>query len=228
MKHLLLVEDTLTLGKNVARYLELKDYKVTHVLSAEEAEKTLEHQSDISLILLDIHLPGISGIEFLEKMRKHGNFLPVIFLTSKDSDEDVVAGLKLGADDYISKPFDYEVLIARIESVIRRSQKNIDPEPFQMLGKYKISLEKKQVYDSIDKKNIYLAHLEFELLAFFLKNKGKVCDRAQIYEAVWGEFENYYFSRTVDVYVGYLRKKLGENIILTRKGSGYFLNENYE
>lgn len=124
MPHLLLVEDTLTLGKNIARYLELKGYKVTHVLSAEEAQKTLEIQQDISLILLDIHLPGMSGIEFLVSLRNTGNPISVIFLTSKDSDEDMIAGLKLGADDYVSKPFDYEVLIARIESVLRRTTFN--------------------------------------------------------------------------------------------------------
>ena len=228
MPHLLLVEDTLTLGKNIARYLELKGYKVTHVLSAEEAQKTLEIQQDISLILLDIHLPGMSGIEFLVSLRNTGNPISVIFLTSKDSDEDMIAGLKLGADDYVSKPFDYEVLIARIESVLRRTTFNKKEEKNIVLWKYKIYLEKKQVTDTLSGKNIYLPHLEFELLTYFLQQKGKVCDRASIYEAVWGEFENYYFSRTVDVYVGYLRKKLGEDIILTRKGSGYFLNENYE
>lgn len=200
MPKLLLVEDTLTLGKNIARYLELKDFSVIHVLSAEDGEELLETQKDISLILLDIHLPGISGIELLEKLRSAGNQIPVIFLTSKDSDEDMIAGLKLGADDYVSKPFDYEVLIARIQSVLRRSGSKKE-EKYIMLGKYKISLEKKQVTDTQHAKNIYLPHLEFELLIYFLKNKGKVCDRASIYEAVWGEFENYYFSRTVDVYV---------------------------
>ncbi len=228
MQKLLLIEDTLTLGKNIARYLELKDFSVIHVLSAEDGEIALQRKNDISLILLDIHLPGMSGIEFLEKLRCSGNQIPVIFLTSKDSDEDMIVGLKLGADDYVSKPFDYEVLIARIESVLRRSGSKKDEEKTLMLGKYKISLEKKQVTDTQHAKNIYLPHLEFELLIYFLKHKGKVCDRASIYEAVWGEFENYYFSRTVDVYVGYLRKKLGEDIILTRKGSGYFLNEDYE
>lgn len=228
MDKLLLVEDTLTLGKNIARYLELKDFSVTHVLSAEDWEVIIKNQKDLALILLDIHLPGMSGIEWLEKLRNAGNQIPVIFLTSKDSDEDMIAGLKLGADDYVSKPFDYEVLIARIQSVLRRGGAKKEEEKTIMLGKYKISLEKKQVTDTQSTKNIYLPHLEFELLVYFLKNKGKICDRASIYEAVWGEFENYYFSRTVDVYVGYLRKKLGEDIILTRKGSGYFLNEAYE
>lgn len=201
---------------------------MSHVLSAEDAQEVLESSQEISLILLDIHLPGMSGTDLLKKLREEENYIPIIFLTSKDSDEDIIAGLKLGADDYVSKPFDYEVLIARIESVLRRSLTKKNEEKYIMLGKYKISLEKKQVTDTQEKKNIYLPHLEFELFLYFLEHKGKVLDRASIYEAVWGEFENYYFSRTVDVYVGYLRKKLGENIILTRKGSGYFLNEDYE
>lgn len=133
MSQLLLVEDTLTLGKNIARYLELKGFSVIHVLSAECGEKILQEQKDITLILLDIHLPGMSGIEFLQKLRDVGNQIPVIFLTSKDSDEDMILGLRLGADDYVSKPFDYEVLIARIESVLRRSSNKKTQEKFIML-----------------------------------------------------------------------------------------------
>lgn len=171
MAQILLVEDTLTLGKNVARYLELKGYNVSHVLSAEDAEDTLESSQEISLILLDIHLPGMSGTDLLKKLREEGNYIPIIFLTSKDSDEDMIAGLKLGADDYVSKPFDYEVLIARIESVLRRSSTKKNEEKYIMLGKYKISLEKKQVTDIQNAKNIYLPHLEFELLVYFLQQK---------------------------------------------------------
>jgi DNA-binding response OmpR family regulator len=228
MNKILLVEDTKTLGKNIKHYLELKNYEIIFVMSAEEAQEKIKSEHDISLILLDIHLPWMSGTDFLISLREKGNSIPVIFLTSKDSDEDIVQGLRMGADDYISKPFDYEVLIARIENIIRRNQNTQKSDTTITLGKYKIFPEKEQILNMHTQGYIYLPHLEFKLLVYIISQKGKICDRKSIYEVVWGEFENYYFSRTVDVYIGYLRKKLGDNIILTRKGSGYYLNENYD
>lgn len=224
MAHILLVEDNKTLGKNISRYLELKWYSLHHCESAEAAQKYITI-TNTDLILLDIHLPGINGDQMLKNMRESGDYTPVIFLTSKDSDDDIIAGLKLGADDYVSKPFDYEVLIARIESVLRRwNMQKIDN--FKIWN-YEVFLEKQQVYDNENAKYIYLSDLEFRLLKYLIENKEKVCDRRSIYESVWWDFEEYYFSRTVDVYISYLRKKLWNTLILTRKWSGYILNSQY-
>lgn len=227
MARILIIEDNLTLGKNISRYLSLKGYNAEHLPSVEDIH-TLENPEDFDLYLLDIHLPGMNGNDYLVQMRESGNSMPVIFLTSKDSDDDIIEGLKLGADDYVSKPFDYEVLIARIESVLRRSSPKSHVSKHIMLGKYKITPDSEKVFDTQEARYIYLSHLEFKLLMYFIQQRGKICDRASIYEEVWGEFENYHFSRTVDVYISYLRKKLDSKIILTRKGSGYSLGESYE
>ncbi|MDQ7009053.1 MAG: response regulator transcription factor [Candidatus Gracilibacteria bacterium] len=221
MTKILIVEDNKTISKNLSRYLGLKNIESEICESAEDAELLLNQNNNFDIILLDIGLPGINGDELLIKLRKNGNNTPVIFLTSRDTDEDIISGLELGADDYISKPFDYEILIARINSVLRRYKKRTNSE---IIGEYIINFDKEEITNKENNSKIFLSNLEFKLLAFLVKNRGKVLDRATIYEEVWGNFDDFQLSRNTDIYVGYLRKKLGADIIKTKKGSGYYVD----
>jgi two-component system alkaline phosphatase synthesis response regulator PhoP len=143
----------------------------------------------------------------------------VIFLTSRDTDDDMISGLDLWADDYVSKPFDYEILIARINSVLRRYKKKTNSE---IVWDYIINFDKEEINKSGSR--IFLSNLEFWLLAFLVKNRWKVIDRATIYEEVWGNFDDFQLSRNTDIYVWYLRKKLWKDIIKTKKWSGYYVD----
>lgn len=218
MSKILITEDNETISKNLSRYLDLKNFETKVAESAEIADKYLK-ESDYDLILLDIWLPWISGIEFMKKIKKEWNNTPIIFLTSRDTDEDIVNWLDLWADDYVSKPFDYEILIARINSVLRRYQKKTNSEK---IWEYIINFDKEEI-KTWDKK-IFLSNLEFKLLAFLVKNRWKVIDRATIYEEVWGNFDDFQLSRNTDIYVWYLRKKLWKDIIKTKKWSGYYVD----
>ena len=140
-------------------------------------------------------------------------------LTSRSGKEDVITGLESGADDYLVKPFDYDILVARLEALTRRNLKNKSTTTLS-LWDCDIDLEKIEVKKWED--IIHLSSLEFDLLKYFAQNKGRVVDRQELYEKVWGEFEgDFMFSKTVDVYIGYLRKKLGKEIVETKKGFGY-------
>jgi len=214
---ILIVEDNATISKNLKRYLELKNFIAEIADSAEIADKILDNKI-FNLILLDIGLPWKNGKEFLEYLKKKWNNTPIIFLTSRDSDEDMIEGLELWADDYIPKPFDYEIVIARINSVLRRYKKEVSATK---IWKYLINFDKEEVSDW--NKKIYLSSLEFKLLDFLVKNRWKVIDRATIYEEVWGNFDDFQLSRNTDIYVWYLRKKLWKDIIKTKKWSGYYV-----
>ena len=218
--NILITEDNHTISKNLSRYLWLKEISSTIAPSAEEAEVLLS-QEKFDLILLDIGLPGMDGTELLTKLRKEGNNIPIIFLTSRDTDEDIIAWLWLGADDYISKPFDYEILIARLQSVLRRTQKKVHSVT---VWEYVLNYDKEEISKSNTGEKIFLSNLEFKLISYLSKNKGKVIDRATIYEEVWGNFDDFQLSRNTDIYVGYLRKKLWKDIIKTKKWSGYYVD----
>ncbi len=215
---ILIVEDNPTISKNLRLYLELKSFKAEVSDSAENAEKLLE-KNNFDLILLDIWLPWINWDEFLQLLKKKWDNTPIIFLTSRDTDEDIISGLDLWADDYVSKPFDYEILIARINSVLRRYKKKINSDK---IWEYIINFDKEEISDW--NKKIFLSSLEYKLLAFLVKNKWKVIDRATIYEEVWGNFDDFQLSRNTDIYVWYLRKKLWKDIIKTKKWSWYYVD----
>ena len=138
---------------------------------------------------------------------------------------DIVHGLEVGADDYVSKPFNFEELVARIKMVISRKKWNQTRESTQIILADESCIEIDREYKKVKKDNqvVYLPTLEYQLLDYFLRNRGKILSRDELYEQVWGEFDKYQLSRTVDVYVGYLRKKLWKDIIITKKWDGYFL-----
>ena len=173
------------------------------------------------LILLDVMLPDEDGIEILKKLKRDADYknIPVIMLTAKSAEYDKVIGLDLGADDYVTKPFGVMELVSRIKAVLRRSK---EQEKEDVIEVEDIRLDRRQHIVTVSGKPIELTHKEFELLDYFMCNKGIVLTREKLLDTVWNmDFEGE--SRTVDVHIGLLRQKLGESgqLIVTVRGVGY-------
>jgi DNA-binding response OmpR family regulator len=216
----LVVEDTQALATNLVRFLSIKGIQADISFDGRDAiHKAATKYYDA--IVLDINLPKIDGLEVCRRLREKEKDTPIIMLTSRSGKDDIITGLEAGADDYLVKPFDYDILIARIEALTRRNLKNKSTTILTVAG-YEIDLEKIEIKQGEEK--IHLSHLEFDLLKYFAQNKGKVIGRQELYEKVWGEFDgDFMFSKTVDVYIGYLRKKLRRDVIQTKKGYGYMV-----
>ncbi len=216
---ILIVEDNQELGLGLVRYLGLKDIHSELAMDGLEwLYKGLTKYYDA--IVLDINLPKKDGLELCRELREKEKDVPIIMLTSRSSKDDIITGLDAWADDYLVKPFDYDILIARLEALTRRNLKNKSTSELH-IGKYTLDLEKIEVISG-EWKLIHLSHLEFELVKYFAQNKWRAIDRKELYEKVWWEFEwEFMFSKTVDVYIGYIRKKLGKDILETKKGYGY-------
>lgn len=225
---ILIVEDE----EKILRLLELElEYEGYEVGKASDGlEALLIYQSQKwDLILLDVMLPGISGIELLRRIRGQDELTPVILLTAKSSVEDKVSGLDLGANDYITKPFQIEELLARIRAALRVKPQSVTET--EMSGA--LHLEDLQVNEQTrqvtrGELDVELTPREFDLLVYLLKNKSLVLNREQIIEAVWG-YDYYGDTNIVDVYIRYIRKKIDlpemEPLIHTVRGVGYVLRE---
>ncbi|MEF2175337.1 MAG: response regulator transcription factor [Candidatus Absconditabacteria bacterium] len=214
----LIIEDNKPLANNIAEFLEFHGMVVSVENNGIDGyNTTINHYYDV--IVLDIMLPGMDGMEICKKLRILENPVPVLMLTSMSSKQDIVKGLDCGADDYLSKPFDNDELLARIKALYRRTFTNKNSIIY--IGDIEIDLNKRTVFKG--KKEIKMSSLEFNLLSYLAQNRGEPVDRRQLLEKVWGEFDAYMFSRTVDVYIGYLRKKLGKKLIQTQKGFGYVI-----
>jgi len=226
---ILIVEDEEKIVRLLEIELEYEGYKTGKALDGIDAfEMFLSRKWD--LILLDIMLPGMSGIELLRRIRGKNSLVPIILLTAKDSIEDKVSGLDLGASDYITKPFRMEELLARIRAVLRMSQATIPSNP---LGEEWLQVSDLRVNDKTrdvirNDLKVSLTPKEYDLLLYLLKNQRQVLDRGQILEAVWG-YDYYGDTKIVDVYIRYLRKKIDADfdvaLIHTVRGVGYVLKD---
>ena len=214
---ILVVEDEAPIRDLISINLQLVGYEVFTAEDGIIAEKFLENQK-VDLILLDVMIPGIDGFSLIEKIKKHNT--PVIFVTAKESVLDRVKGLRLGADDYIIKPFETIELLARIEVVLRRYNKN------KQIIKFKnIEVDTEQRIVNLNNKEVYLTVKEYELLVLLLQNKNMALSRDQILERVWG-FEYGGETRTVDIHIQRIREKLDlKNNIKTVFKVGYRLEE---
>lgn len=222
MSKILIVEDE----KKIARIMELEithaGYEVEVVYNGKEGiEKVKENNFD--LLILDIMLPGLDGIEVCNKIRSFSD-IPIIMVTAKDSTQDKVNGLDTGADDYITKPFEAEELMARIRAQLRR--KKDTEENILKIANLKIDKEKYTVTRAGD--NIELTKKEYDLLKYFMENKGIVLSRDQLLEAVWG-YDYVGQTNIVDVYIRYLRSKIDDpydkKLIQTVRGVGYVIRD---
>lgn len=221
---ILIVEDEEAIREMVRLTLERENYTVLDCETAEEAKAILEKQS-VHLLLLDWMLPGMSGIEFTQQLRESERLkqLPIILLTAKAEEEDKLHGFDCGADDYITKPFSLKEMLARVQSVLRRSHK-IETLPNRIsLNGLTIDTSSHLVYtDAQDE--IHLGPTEFKMLLFLMSNPGRVYSRDQLLDQIWG-VGVYVDERTVDVHIRRLRKALNPydlaNVIRTVRGSGY-------
>ena len=218
MSNILVVEDSERIALFIVKGLQSHGYQVTHTKSGEEALALLQ-AADFDLVILDIGLPGIDGFAVLEAVRGSGNEVPVIVLTARDSVDNTVASFEGGADDYMSKPFSFEELLARVR---RRILVPTDSSDETTLSHKGIVLDLRSRRVSVDGEQFDLTAREFTMLEFFLRHPGQVLAREQILSRVWG-FDHDPGSNVVDVYVRYLRQKLGNESIQTVRGMGYKL-----
>ncbi len=212
---ILVVEDEPNIGALVRTYLQREGYQTLWVRSGEDAFAELPRHR-VRLVVLDIGLPGIDG---LEVCRRIADEVPVIILTARDEEPDRVAGLELGADDYVTKPFSPRELTARVKAVLRRTGKPAAADDILRLGSVTLSRSAREVL--VDGKLVELTQREFDLLEYLFRNAGQVVTRDQLLESVWG-FLSPGETRTVEVHVAQLRKKLGQqDLIKTVRGLGY-------
>ncbi len=219
---ILVVDDEEDLCEILKFNLETEGYEVDTANSAEEALK--KDLSNYQLLLLDVMMGEMSGFKMaslLRKQEKTAN-IPIIFLTAKDTENDMLTGFNLGADDYISKPFSIRQVMARLKAVLRRTTNKDDTEENNLLVYDTLVLDTKRIKASVDDIEIPLTKKEFQILQLLLENKGNVFSREDILGRIWKE-EVYVLDRTIDVNMTRLRKKIGKygKNIITRLGFGY-------
>ena len=212
----LLVEDEHSIGSMTRGYLERSGWRVVWVRSGEEALAELgRHQ--IRIVILDIRLPGIDGFDVARLVRSRSD-VPILMLTARDEEPDRVAGLELGADDYLTKPFSPRELVARMKAVLRRTDGR---RAENVLTLEEVVLDRNAREVSVEGRAVELTTKEFDLLATLLENPGVVVSRDQLLDRVWG-MTYPGGTRTVDVHVAQLRRKLGKpELIRTVRGAGY-------
>src|SRR6478609_1613894 len=215
---ILLVEDEPSVGELVRAYLQRDGYRVIWVRSGEDALVELDRHP-VRLVVLDIGLPGMDGFDVCRAMRTRSS-VPILMLTARDEEPDRVAGLELGADDYLTKPFSPRELVARMKAVLRRTDGR-GAEEVLTLADVELNRNAREVV--VDGEVIELTTKEFDLLATLLENPGIVVSRDQLLDRVWG-MTYPGGTRTVDVHVAQLRRKLGRpELIRTVRGAGYKL-----
>jgi len=223
-KHILIVEDDQRLADLTCQFLENNGYRVSLLSTGTEAVSFIRHHNP-DLVILDVMLPEQDGFIICQQARAFYQ-RPIMFLTAKDSDFDHVHGLKIGADDYLIKPIDPHVLVARLNTLFRRQEITNKPERSLSFGSLTINSEAREV--SLHGENIEMTSHEFELLWYLAINAGEPQNRNIIYRELLGrDYDG--IDRSVDVRVSKLRKKLGDNLsnpyrILTVWGKGYMLN----
>jgi two-component system response regulator MprA len=223
---ILVVDDERAVRESLRRALELEGYEIELAGDGSEALSTLgrdEPQPDA--VILDVLMPGVDGLEVCRRLRAAGNRVPVLMLTARDEVESRVSGLDAGADDYVTKPFALEELLARVRALLRRTA---DADGGETLSFADLQLDLGTREVRRDGRLIELTRTEFALLELFLRNPRQVLTRSIIFERVWG-YDFGFASNSLDVYIGYLRRKTeagGEpRLIHTVRGVGYALRE---
>jgi len=212
----LLIEDEESIASLVRAYLERDGYKVVWARSGGDGLAELPRHA-VRMVVLDIGLPDIDGFEVCRQIRGRSS-VPILMLTARDDEIDRVAGLEVGADDYVGKPFSPRELVARIKAILRRTDGE-GPHERLVLGDIELNAAAREVH--VAGRSIDLRAKEFDLLAFLMENRGVVVSRDTLLDRVWG-MEYAGGSRTVDVHVAQLRSKLGRpNLIRTIRGAGY-------
>ncbi len=225
---ILVIEDEKDIVELITYNLGKNGFLVDYAYNGEEGLKKIR-TTKYDLILLDIMLPGIGGFELCKLLKEdpESSEIPIIFLTARTLEADKVLGLELGADDYITKPFSPRELIARIKAVLRRFNPKKDGDSVLQIRDLK--LDKKKFIAYLRDKPLDLSATEFKILCFLMEQKGRVCTREQLLEAVWGD-EGYVNPRTIDVHIKRLRMQIEDNpskprYIKTKRGFGYYISD---
>jgi two-component system, OmpR family, alkaline phosphatase synthesis response regulator PhoP len=227
MKKILIIEDNPGIQMSLMDEFEAEGYKVFTTGNGNDGLKLAKNLNP-DLIILDIMLPGLDGYEVCKKLRMEGNTTPVIMLTVKDKEIDKVLGLELGADDYVTKPFSVRELSARVKTIFRRIDEYSGDSSSCNIGETSLDFSK---YEATRKGvKINFTPLEFQLLQFFIRNRGRVISRTELLEHVWGEHNVVISLRTIDSHVASIRKKLEDDLsnpkfIINIRGVGYKLTD---
>ena len=222
---ILVVDDERAVRESLRRALELEGYEIELAGDGSEALYRLESTDEPDAMILDVLMPGVDGLEVCRRLRGTGSKLPVLMLTARTEVEDRVAGLDAGADDYVTKPFALEELLARVRALLRRTTEEGSGEVLRFAD---LELDPGTREVRRGERLIELTRTEFSLLELFLRNPRQVLTRSVIFERVWG-YDFGFGSNSLDVYIGYLRRKTeaaGEpRLIHTVRGVGYALRE---
>lgn len=220
---LLVVEDESRMASLLKKGLAEEGYAVT-VAEDGPTGLAMAQSNEFDLILLDVMLPGIDGFSVARRLRSGGLRTPILILTARDATPDIVHGLDLGADDYLTKPFSFEVLLARIRALLRRGPAALSAQ--LQIGELRLNPAAHEVYQGGEQ--ITLTRTEFQLLEFLMRRAGQVVPRATLIEAVWG-YDRDIESNTLDAFIRLLRTKLeandGPRLIQTVRGIGYTIRE---
>ncbi len=226
MNQILIIEDEPSIAQGLVDLCQFKGYHATHCDNGEDGlQEGLNGNYD--LIILDIMLPGIDGFAVCDGIREVDREIPIIILSAKNSEEDIIEGLRLGADDYINKPFSVGQLFARIEAVLRRTVKNLKPNNSLQLGNMLIVF--REFSGQQDGKDIPFTRKEVEILEFLSKKPNQAVSRQELLKEVWGyDNADSIDTRTVDIHITKLRKKVepdssSPRFLLTVRGEGYQL-----
>lgn len=217
---ILVVDDEDRMRKLVRDFLVKAGYVVLEAGDGSEAMEIIYANKDISLLILDVMMPRMDGWEVCREVRSFSR-IPIIMLTARGDERDELLGFELGVDEYISKPFSPKILVARVEAILRRSQGAAEEAKLEIGG---IVLDKAAHVVTIDGQPVELSYKEFELLAYFMENKGIALSREKILNSVWN-YDYFGDARTIDTHVKKLRSKMGEKgeMIKTIWGMGYKL-----
>ncbi|MFA4929254.1 MAG: response regulator transcription factor [Patulibacter sp.] len=218
MNRILIAEDEQRLSAFLEKGLRAAGFTTTVVGDGASAV-AVARDEDFDLLILDLGLPALDGMTVLRTLRGQGRRLPVLILSARDEVEDKVAGLELGADDYLTKPFRFEELLARVRARLRTE--GTKEETVLRHGELALDLRRRTA--SVEGRTVELSAREFTMLEVFLRHEGQVLSREQLLSHVWG-YQHDPGSNVVDVYVGYLRRKLGGGVIATVRGVGYVLD----
>lgn len=209
---ILYAEDDATLAFLTKDNLEQNGYEITHCNDGMKSLEAFKNQH-FDICILDIMMPKMDGFELATALRKLDSQVPILFLSAKTLKEDRLKGLRLGADDYLIKPFSIEELVLKIEIFLKRSQKTtIHEKIIYTLGKYQFDADNFQIYTATEKIN--LTQRESDLLQFFIVNKNKVLKREEILKSLWGD-DDYFMGRSLDVFISRLRKILVSETSIT-------------
>jgi DNA-binding response OmpR family regulator len=216
---IMVVDDEARMRKLVKDFLVRKDFEVVEAADGEEALDLFYKNKEIALIILDVMMPKMNGWEVVKEVRETSK-IPIIMLTAKGDETDELQGFELGVDEYISKPFSPKILVARVEAILRRTNKlGVENASLEMGG---IVLDAAAHQVTIDGNQIELSYKEFELLNYFMENSGIALSREKILDSVWN-YDYFGDARTIDTHVKKLRSKMGEkgDYIKTIWGMGY-------